>query len=322
MNTTEWLATYHKLNNSFKKKLVFRLGVDSGFFSEYNNMVLAMLYCLRHSIKFELYSDFTKFTIRDGWNDFFVPFGNANHHRINKDYNLRPYIVEQSKEAPLQKLVKYRYIRAAYKILFNVDYMTQDLWAYHRDPKFAEERFDFPALGLHGAPLLEATQKFIQAFWRYNTQTAAAVAGHIHSVELPTDGYVSLHVRAGDKFTETEMFDFSEYMKPAMELSHNRKAFIMTDDFTVVELLQKQYADWQFWTLCTPADRGYFHTKFIKHDQNEKYQHHLRLFAEIDIAAKAEHFIGTYSSNIGMFMGMRIGEERCRCIDFDRWLIW
>jgi hypothetical protein len=322
MTSQEWLANYYALNNSFKKKLVFRLGVDSGFFSEYNNMVLAMVYCVKYRIKFELYSDLTYFALRDGWNDFFVPFGNENYHRINKDYNLRPYIIEQSKEASLQKVVKYRFITAAYKQFFDIDYLTQDLWAEHRDPAFAHETFTVPELDLNNAPLLEATQKFIRAFWQYNKQSAPVVADFIESANLPTDDYISVHVRAGDKFTETEMFDFAEYMKPAMGLSQNRKAFILTDDYTVMEQLQIQYPDWEFYTLCEPTERGYFHRDFVKQNKEFKYRQHLKLFANMDICAGSTTFIGTYSSNPGMYMGMRIGQERCHCLDFDQWLIW
>lgn len=321
MTTEEWLDRYYTLNNSFKKRLVFRLGVDSGFFSEYNNMILALLYCLKYGIRFELYSDHTHFALRDGWNDFFIPFGATNTQRINKDYNLRPYIIEQSKEAPLQKLVKYRYITAAYKLLFGLDYLTQDLWACHRDPAFAQATFTVPELGFKQTPLLEVTQQFISALWRYNAQCAPVIASLTNSIQLPAE-YLCLHVRAGDKFTETKTYDFSQHMIPADRFSTNKTAFVMTDDYTTVEKLQEQYHGWEFHTLCSPSERGYFHKSFVKQDKQAKYQHYLRLFAAIDIAAGATKFIGTYSSNPGMYMAMRIGPERCFCLDFDKWLIW
>ncbi|WP_022823985.1 hypothetical protein [Hymenobacter norwichensis] len=320
MTTDEWLNRYYALNQSFSKRLIFRLGVDSGFFSEYNNMLLALLYCLKHGIRFELYSDHTHFALRDGWNDFFVPFGAANTQRINKDYNLRPYIIEQSKEAPLQKLVKYCYITAAYKLLFGVDYLTQDLWAHHRNPSFAHTTFTIPELGFEQTPLLEATQWFIKALWNYNQPSGQAIAQLTQTVVLPAE-YISLHIRAGDKFTETKMYDFSEYMVPATRFSANQTAFVMTDDYTVVEQLRKQYTDWQFHTLCLPSERGYFHKAFVKQDRQAKYQHHLQLFAAIDITAGATKFIGTYNSNPGMYMGMRIGPERCFCLDSDEWVL-
>lgn len=321
MSTAEWLQQYNALNNTHKRKLVFRLGVDSGFFSEFNNMILAVLYCLQHKIRFELYSDHAHFALRDGWNDFFLPFAAANTQRINKDYNLRPYIIEQSKEARLQKTIKYNFITAAYKSIYKVDYLTQDLWDFHRDPAFARATFDIPELGFHQTPLLIATQQVIQSFWHYNTQSKPVVESFVSSIKLP-DEYISLHVRAGDKFTEAKMYDFSEYMVPAAEFSNNKEAFILTDDYTVIEQLQKQYPQWRFHTLCAPSERGYFHRDFVKQNQQFKYMQHLKLFANMDICASSTKFIGTYSSNPGMYMGMRIGPEKCYCLDFDKWLIW
>jgi hypothetical protein len=321
MTASEWLTSYQKLNNSFTKKLVFRLGVDSGFFSEYNNMVLALLLCLKHQIKFELYSDHAHFALRDGWNDFFTPFPSTNLTLINKDYNLRPYIIEQSKEAALQKIIKYRYITAGYKALYNVDYLTQDLWPFHRDPDFARTLLTVPELGWEQLPLLEATQQVIAALWNYNPASALRVESLTSSLSLPLE-YISLHVRAGDKFTEAKMYDFSEYMQPAQALAIHQQAFIFTDDYTVVEQLRQQYPDWSFYTLCQPTERGYFHRDFIHQDKEFKYQQHIKLFANMDLCARASKFIGTYSSNPGMFMGMRIGPDKCHCLDFDHWVLW
>lgn len=83
------LSQYTKLNNSFKKKLVFRLGMEAGFFSEYNNMILAMLYCLEHKIKFTLYSKDANFGYNEGWNDYFLPFCEDVYHPVLKKYNHR-----------------------------------------------------------------------------------------------------------------------------------------------------------------------------------------------------------------------------------------
>ena len=71
MTADKWVAAYAKLNNSFSKKLIFRIGVDSGYFSNYNNLILAILYCLKHKIKFVLYADHLLFAFQDGWSDFF-----------------------------------------------------------------------------------------------------------------------------------------------------------------------------------------------------------------------------------------------------------
>lgn len=43
---------YIRLNNSFDKSVIFRLGISGGFFSEYNNMLVCMLSAC--SIKLDL----------------------------------------------------------------------------------------------------------------------------------------------------------------------------------------------------------------------------------------------------------------------------
>ena len=35
---------YSRVNNSFRRKCIFRIGVSEGFFSELNNMIFALLY--------------------------------------------------------------------------------------------------------------------------------------------------------------------------------------------------------------------------------------------------------------------------------------
>ena len=52
---------YEALNRSYSREFVYHLGCEAGFFSEYNNMVLAMLYCAKHHIRFALYSSDANF---------------------------------------------------------------------------------------------------------------------------------------------------------------------------------------------------------------------------------------------------------------------
>jgi hypothetical protein len=321
MEAEDWLGRYFDLNKSFQKRLVFRFGGESGFFSEYNNLLLAMIFCLKHKIRFEIYSGYSRFAFFDAWSDFFENIPLLHRCLFNKSLNRRPYVIELSQESLRQKTFKYRYLAGAYKTLFGVDYLTQDLWDFHRDPEFAYATLTVPELGFDKAPLLTVAQKLIGALWRYNARSTSIITDLINNVNLPAD-YISIHVRAGDKSTETKTFDFSEYMVPAERFSNKKAAFILTDDFTVIEQLRVQFPAWHFQTLCQISERGYFHGDFSKLDPAHKYLQHLKLFASVDICAKSSRFIGTYSSNPGMYMGMRIGPERCFCLDFDHWLIW
>ena len=50
MNPNDLATRYHLLNSSFKKTMIYHIGIDAGFFTEYTYMLHAMLYCLQHKI--------------------------------------------------------------------------------------------------------------------------------------------------------------------------------------------------------------------------------------------------------------------------------
>ena len=50
MNPNDLATKYHLLNRSFKKTMIYHIGIDAGFFTEYTYMLHAMLYCLQHKI--------------------------------------------------------------------------------------------------------------------------------------------------------------------------------------------------------------------------------------------------------------------------------
>lgn len=311
MDRTELLRNYTELNNSFKKNITFHLGAEAGFFSEFNNMVLAMIYCLDNQIKFSLYSKKGNFSYANGWTDFFLPFCDETTFFLHSRYNRRAYQMRNAHPLPPKFL----------KTLTGDDYLTQDIWDHFRTEKFANQRFTIPELKLKDASLLEASQIIIRMIWHYNSTSALIVERFRKSINLPLK-YLSLHIRAGDKIKEANTYSIEEYMEKAAGLSPERSAFILTDNFLIIEELKKSFSNWDFQTLCTPAERGYDHSEFIKLDNRQKYLQHLKLFASMDICAESETFIGTYSSNPGGFMGMRIGEEKCACLDYNSWVLW
>lgn len=311
MNKQQLLENYAELNNSFKEKITFHLGAEAGFFSEFNNMVLAMLYCLSKEIKFTLYSKKANFALEKGWNDFFESFCEETDFFLHSRYNRRAYQIKNQRKLPPKVL----------KLLTGNEYLTQDIWDSFRSEEFSQKKFNIPQLGLNNSSLLEATQKIIHMIWNYNANSQKIIEDHVNMLNLPGN-YISVHIRAGDKTLEANTFDFHHYMKKAQKVGHTKKAFILTDNYTVFEDLKRYYSNWEFFTLCSSSERGYVHSEFRKRDKNEKYLQHLKLFASLDVCAASEKFIGTYSSNPGMFMGMRIGEDKCACVDYDAWKLW
>lgn len=311
MDRTELLENYTRLNNSFEKKMTFHLGVDAGFFSEFNNMVLAILYCLQNEIKFTLYSKKANFALEKGWMDFFTPFCEESTFFLHRRYNRRGYQAKNQRPLPPKVL----------KFLSGDDYLTQDIWDSFRNEEFSKTKFTFPSLQLNNASLLDATQSIISMVWNYNPTSKKIVDDYKNSIKL-TEKYLSMHIRAGDKILEAKTFTTQKYMVKAIGLEASKKIFVMTDDFSLINNLRNFYSDWEYITLETPSEKGYDHSKFKKLDKHDKYMQLLKLFASLDICAGAEKYIGTYSSNIGMFMGMRIGEEKCIGVDYDSWVLW
>lgn len=82
------LESYRRVNESFHRRLVCRIGVDCGFFVEMNYMVNAMLYCLANRIQFQLFSRDANFGTGIGWTEYFQPFCKEVYEPYHLKYNL------------------------------------------------------------------------------------------------------------------------------------------------------------------------------------------------------------------------------------------
>ena len=80
---------YRRLNESYTDRiLIFHVGIDAGFFAEYNALMHAMLYCLQHRVQLRLYADDANFGHARGWRDYFRPFCPEVHEAFHHRYNL------------------------------------------------------------------------------------------------------------------------------------------------------------------------------------------------------------------------------------------
>ncbi|TLU83396.1 MAG: hypothetical protein FDX30_10215 [Chlorobium sp.] len=311
-----YVDKYKEINSSFKKTFVFNFGSEAGFFSEYNNMVLAILYCLVNKIKFVLYSDNSKFKYNKGWTDYFKSFCDEVNDGFHEKYNLRQ--VEPYNIMSLKGKIKKVFIDV-YKYLKKYDYLTYDLWNEFHNNNMKNNIYSIPNLFINDN-LQNACSKLIKMTWRYNDDVLLFINKTKKEIKLHGD-YIGFHIRTGDKYMESNILLVSEYINKSEKISNIKKAFVLCDDYNVFIDLINRHKEWSFYTLCRLSEEGYVHNDFVKLDKEIRKERLLRLFASMDILNEAKYFIGTYSSNPGMFMGMR-SPEKTYGIDYDKWLIW
>lgn len=313
MRSLYFSSTINSRHNS--SRLVYNLGSEAGFFSEYNNMVLAILYCLDNGLNFSLFSKNANFRTENGWADFFLPFCQEETAIWHSWLNKRPY---DSYKIPGLKTVENVLIGLCKKAHPDIVLMSE-VWAQMRNQSL-EKTFSITSLGLSGN-LRTVCRELIRLTWNYNSAVKQECQFLSDKLNLP-ERYIGLHIRGGDKFIEASRQEEGKYINKAVSLTDCRNAFVLTDDFSVIERLQKNYPEWIFYTLCKESERGYFHKEFNKQDRHTKAKKLVRLFASVDIISESELFIGTFSSNPGMYLGMRMEPRKTFSVDVPEWCIW
>jgi hypothetical protein len=322
MKEERLLAKYQNINKYNNKALCFGLGIYSGFFSEINNMVLAIVYCLHYKIEFKLNSSNANFRLKEGWNDYFLPFCEEVNNDLLDTYNQRykiNYKNDFSKPRRMYRKITYELIIRYTKIKLGTDYLTFDLWDEICNRRLEELHFSIPELEINGN-LQHACNKVLRFVWRFNPETTSRIKKIFNELNLPEE-YIGFQIRRGDKKDEQAPIGIEEYISEAIKRSKLRNAFILTDDYGVIKELKASYPEWNFYTLCRESEKGYTHDEFYSKDRQLINHDIVILLANIEILQKSEFFIGTFSSNPSMFLGMIRDAEKTIGIDIP-WQVW
>lgn len=305
------IVGYQEVNESFKTKFIYRLGGWTGFFSEYNNMVLAMHFCLVNHIQFVLESEGANFSSGKGWTEFFLPFSKEIANPLLKKYNHR-----------IKPTYSDRLDWCAFNIYKRIH--PRQIYMYSLFKKIREidasAVYCVPELGLKGS-LLENCSEIHKMIWRYNYNTEIRIRTIIDQANLPSS-YIGLHIRQGDKCTESQVYEPGEYMRHALKFSSEKKVFVLTDDYNAIIELQRLYPEYEFFTFCNPSETGYDYQKLKRMSISELLDSFIRLWASMDVLEKSILFVGTYSANPGMNMGFRMCADNIKCLDFQDWQLW
>lgn len=288
---------YNQLNKSFKKKCVFSVGHSAGFFSEINNMIFAMVYCLENKIKFMPYFKEANFSNEKGWQEFFEPFCEEFEYKIKRSFNYRT-------DKPSWKKPFVNLKAALFKARHGIDYLTYDLWPYFFNIDFLDgnRKIDIKELNIKGSIFSDASNQLADMIWKFNPQTKNEIDKIISYLNLP-EKYISMHVRAGDKINEVDkLLEEDLFMNEIKKISSIKNIFVFADDYRQVEKLKKDYPDYSFYTLCGENEKGYVNDEFQKKNWQERRQGLLNLFANVEVCIKSNLFIGTIQANPDYFI--------------------
>lgn len=229
MNPNDLATKYRLLNSSFKKTMIYHIGIDAGFFTEYTYMLHAMLYCLQHKIQFKLYSDDANFGWEKGWEDCFAPFCEQVHEPFHHTYNTHRLpswqALMQDKKLSKTKLLKWK-LKVTCK---NIIGKALAFFTYGKPIRLnfqvtfnPNQHFHIPELGIDG-DYLHTFQKLTEITWKLNDTTAQECRQFATTLQLPPQ-YAGCQIRGGDKITETNLLPPEHYIRLIKEKnSHPRR---------------------------------------------------------------------------------------------------
>ena len=296
---SDFWKKYNKINESYNEVCIY-LGIGTGFFSEFNNLILAILYCLVNKIKFRLYLVNAKgFPNNKGFEEFFMPFCKELIYDADTEFN-NIFNFPKNEVEVLLPIMKYKY---------GISYFTTDIFYNMRYNDFRNSHFIIKELGING-DIYNAFGIIAKNIFRFNNETKKEIYKLINNLNLPKK-YIGFHIRAGDKITEAELIKPEKYIESLKKHSDIKDIFISTDDYSVVEKLKNQYrSKYNIYTLTNKEELGYNQGDFEMSNKNEKYNHLIEFFASIEILLNSELCFGSYTSNPSIFLGAVLGKEK------------
>ena len=299
--------SYQKVNESFHRRMVCHIGVDCGFFVEMNFMINAMLYCMDHRIKFQLYSDDANFGIGIGWREYFLPFCDEVHESFHKKYNFHrtPSWNRIIKGCCKQKTIG----PVAWKVKSVLKTIIGRMIAfgvYHEYVLFAQDvsadpnqQYDIPELGIK-CGYYEAYGLLARMVWRFQPEMQRQEILYKEKLNIPPH-YDGIHIRGGDKAIETELINGRRIMK-ILNPTDGDFVFILTDDYRQYQELTENYPHVHFLTLCQPEERGYLHKAFIQKSPQSRKEAIVRLILSVDLLLNSRSFVGSITTGPSVFV--------------------
>lgn len=314
------VASYRRVNESLCRRMVYHVGVDCGFFVEMNYMINAMLYCLAHNIRFQIYSDDANFGTGVGWTEYFLPFCEEVHEPFHKKFNFhrlpswRRILKACCKQKNMNPLIWK--LKSIPKTIIG---RLAALWVYQEYVLFAQDATDpdhyysIPELGINGS-YTEVYGLLAKMIWQLQPEILHHEIIYKEQLKFPPL-YDGIQIRGGDKITETTLIRGKRNIQ-VLNPKAGSCVFILTDDYRQYRELQMNCPDIRFLTLCQPEERGYLHKAFTQKSPQSRKEAIVRLIISVDLLLNSRSFVGSITTGPSVFvMKQRADDPLVQAVD-------
>jgi glutaredoxin-related protein len=157
--------------------------------------------------------------------------------------------------------------------------------------------------------------------WRFQPDIRQEIAERIQSLNLPEE-YVGVHLRGGDKVTEAKVSPFYDYINYIKQISALKELFVFTDDYKNIIELKSSFPDYHIYTFCKEGETGFSEGAYNLLNKEAKKEITIKVLTDSEVLYKSSVFVGTMSSNVGLFIGMRRNAKLWYGIDANQWRMW
>lgn len=313
--------SYRKVNETFRRRMVCRIGVDCGLFVEINYMVDAMIYCLAHHVRFQLYSDDANFGTGVGWTEYFLPFCEevhepfhrwCNFHRLPSWYRILKGCRRQKSIGPIAWKLKCMMKTMAGRLVGLLVFKEYIL--FDQDVALKTNKlFLIPKLGMN-CNYIEIYGLLTRMIWRLQPDILQQQVQIKEKIAIPYL-YDSIQIRGGDKMMETTLIS-GKHIIQALNPKAGSCVFILTDDYRQYQELLADYPNVRFLTLCRPEERGYLHKAFSQKSQKSRQAAITRLIISVDLLLSSRSFVGSITTGPSVFvMKLRADDPHVQAVD-------
>lgn len=315
------IETYRRINKSFTRKMVYHVGVDSGFFVEMNYMINAMLYCLSKDIQFQLYSVDANFATGLGWSEYFLPFCDEIHDSFHHKYNFHRLpswsrIIRLSWHQRSIGVIAWKIKSILNSLIGHVlafwtygeyVYLNQDVSLCYDDNYF------IPVLDFRGT-YSDAYTLLAKMIWKLHPSILQQKEYYKKVLDI-SSVYDGIQIRTGDKRGETELIDGVRIMQK-LNPEENVCVFVLSDNYQQILKLRASYPQVKILTLCRTTENGYHHQEFCRLSDVEKKEAIVRLLISVDILLESRSFVGSITTGPSVFiMKQRLSEPLVQAVD-------